>query len=338
MRIKLLLGVLLLLTIQSVQAQQDPMFTKYNFNTLIYNPAFAGSKEHMSMTLLHRDQWYGLDGGPTTQTLTIHSPASGNRIGLGGSILHDDIGPTKEIKLSGYYAYRISFNDGKSKLSFGLSGSVSNWQANWSELKLDNTADPAFMVNQQRWMPNAGVGVYYYNPYFYMGLSVPNLFNNRFDENGMGMTGPNDPLQAMQVRHYYLGGGLILPFDQSRTIIFKPSFLIKNSNLFGEFQTNSLGNVGAPTEFDIDLSFLFYEALWVGASFRSAFEGFNGDSSYDSADIWMAYFLRNGFRVGASFDYTLTDLRPAAQGSFELVLGYEFSYKESAILTPRYFF
>ena len=99
-----------------------------------------------------------------------------------------------------------------------------------------------------------------------------------------------------------------------------------------------MGNVGAPTEFDIDLSLLFYEALWVGASFRSAFEGFNGDSSFDSADIWVAYFLRNGFRVGAAFDYTLTELQRPAQGSFEVILGYEFSYKESAILTPRYFF
>lgn len=331
----LLLGLVFFISIQQGQAQQDPMFTKYMFNTLIFNPAYAGSKEHMSMTLLHRDQWWGLDGGPTTQTLTVHSPLKGNRVGVGGSLLHDDIGPTKEIKLTGYYAYRISFNGGKSKLSLGLSASVSNWEADWTELTIDNLADPAFTTNQQMWFPNAGAGLFYYNPHFYIGLSVPSVLNNRFDSNPLG-----NPitLQASQVRHYYLGGGLILPFDAANTIVFKPSFLIKNSNLFGEFQSNAMGNVGAPTEFDIDLSLLFYEALWVGMSFRSAFEGFNGDSSYDSADIWMAYFLRNGFRVGAAFDYTLTELQRPAQGSFEIILGYEFSYKESAILTPRYFF
>ncbi len=333
MRKLLLIGLVFFITITSGQAQQDPMFTKYMFNTLIFNPAYAGSKEHMSVTLLHRDQWWGLDGGPTTQTLTIHSPMKGNRVGIGGSLLHDDIGPTKEIKLSGYYSYRISFNDGKSKLSFGLSASVSNWQADFSELVLDNLADPAFTAPQQEWLPNAGVGIFYYNPHFYLGLSVPSVLNNTFEENKGGTT-----LQAAQVRHYYLGGGLILPFDAANTIVFKPSFLIKNSNLFGEFQDDAMGNVGAPTEFDIDLSLLFYEALWVGASFRSAFEGFNGDSSFDSADIWVAYFLRNGFRVGAAFDYTLTELQRPAQGSFEVILGYEFSYKESAILTPRYFF
>lgn len=331
----LLLGLIITLISSIGQAQQDPMFTKYMFNTLIFNPAYAGSKEHMSMTLLHRDQWFGLDGGPTTQTLTIHTPIKGNRVGVGGSLLHDDIGPTKTIKLGGYYAYRMSFNDGKSKLSLGLSASIANWQADWTELTLDNPTDPVFQGTQTQWIPNAGAGVFYYNDHFYVGASVPNVLNTVYkDEN----PNPSATMQAQQVRHYYLGAGLILPLNISRTLIFKPSFLIKNSNLFGEFKDNPDGNIGAPTEFDIDLSLLFYEALWVGASFRSAFEGFSGQSSYDSADIWMAYYLRNGFRIGAAFDYPLTELQKPGIGSFEIVIGYEFSYKESAILTPRYFF
>lgn len=333
----ILLGLVIAATISAtkVKAQQDPMFTKYMFNTLIFNPAYAGSKEHMSITLLHRDQWWGLDGGPTTQTLTVHTPLKGNKIGIGGSLLHDDIGPTKEIKLNGYYAYRISFNDGKSKLSFGLSGGVSNWQADWSQLDIDDQVDPVFQGKQVEWIPKAGAGIFYYNPNFYIGLSAPNVLPASLDIEGGGT--PNE-LTAQTYNHYYLGGGLILPFNLSRTIIFKPSFLIKNSNLFGVFSQDEASNVGAPTEFDIDVSLLFYEALWVGMSFRSAFEGFNGESSYDSADIWFAYFLRNGFRVGASFDYTLTELQQPAVGSFEIILGYEFAYKESAILTPRYFF
>jgi type IX secretion system PorP/SprF family membrane protein len=331
----ILLGLALVFISSIGQAQQDPMFTKYMFNTLIFNPAYAGSKDHMSMTLLHRDQWVGLDEGrPTTQTLTIHTPIKGNRIGVGASLLHDDIGPTKDIRLSGYYAYRMSFNDGKSRLSLGVSASVNQFTADWEQLVLNNTVDPVFATNPENSIsPNAGAGIFYYNDHFYLGLSVPNLLNQRFKGVGTDM--------ANQYRHYYLGGGLILPLNLSRTLIFKPSFLVKNSNLFGEFQdgsTNFIGSVGAPTEFDIDLSLLFYEALWLGVSFRSAFEGFNGESSWDSADIWMAYYLRNGFRIGVAYDYTLTEINQASDLSFEVVIGYEFSYKESAILTPRYFF
>lgn len=329
----ILLGLTLVFLSNVGQAQQDPMFTKYMFNTLIFNPAYAGSKDHMSVTLLHRDQWVGMEEGrPTTQTLTVHTPIKGNRIGVGASLLHDDIGPTKDIRLSGYYAYRMSFNGGKSRLSLGVSASVNQFSANWNELVLNNSVDPVFATNPENAIsPNAGAGIFYYNDHFYLGLSAPHLLNTRFGK---------EAGNAKQYRHYYLGGGLILPLNLSRTLIFKPSFLIKNSNLFGEFQdvTTQIGNVGAPTEFDIDLSLLFYEALWLGVSFRSAFEGFNGTSSFDSADIWMAYYLRNGFRIGLAYDYTLTDIRQASDLSFEVVIGYEFSYKESAILTPRYFF
>ena len=339
----ILLGLTLIFISNIGQAQQDPMFTKYMFNTLIFNPAYAGSKDHMSMTLLHRDQWVGMEEGrPTTQTLTVHTPIKGNRIGVGASLLHDDIGPTKDLRLSGYYAYRMSFNGGKSKLSLGVSASVNQFSANWDELILNNTVDPVFATNPENVIsPNAGAGIFYYNNHFYLGLSAPNILNTRFGKTGLNGAGG---LNAQQYRHYYLGGGLILPLNLSRTLIFKPSFLVKNSNLFGEFQDRTtqgpvgVGDVGAPTEFDIDLSLLFYEALWLGVSFRSAFEGFNGTSSFDSADIWMAYYLRNGFRIGVAYDYTLTEINQASDLSFEVVVGYEFSYKESAILTPRYFF
>jgi len=95
--------------------------------------------------------------------------------------------------------------------------------------------------------------------------------------------------------------------------------------------------VGAPTEFDIDLSLLFYEQFQVGLSFRSAIEAFDDTSSYDSADIWMSYFLPNGLRIGAAFDYPLNDVRTVSPGSFEIMIGYEFDYKEKNIVTPRYF-
>ena len=97
--------------------------------------------------------------------------------------------------------------------------------------------------------------------------------------------------------------------------------------------------VGAPAQFDLDLSLLFYEALWVGVSFRSAFAAkeFGGSSSFDSADIWVSYYLANGIRIGAAYDYTLTQLQSFAKGSFELMLGYDFSYKTKSVNTPRYF-
>ncbi len=333
MRKVFLIGLFCLSIFSISQAQQEPMFTKYMFNTLIYNPAYAGAKEHLSATLLYRNQWVGLDGAPTTQTFSMHSPMKGGRAALGGSLLHDKVGATRDVKISGYYAYRIKFNE-TSKLSFGLSATYNNWRTDWSELQLETPIDEAFGSSYSKNLFNAGVGLFYYNPHFYVGLSVPHLLNGSLVSPDRVVN--ENELQAIQIRHYYLAAGLILPINTS--FVFKPSFLIKNSNLFGEFGANQQSTVGAPTEFDLDLSLLMYNALWIGVSYRSAFENFSEESSDDSVDLWMAYYLRNNMRIGVSFDYSLNEIQDVSKGSFEVILGYDFAYKTSKILTPRYFF
>ena len=70
------LGILIALLVLVLPSfgQQDPLFSQYMFNPLIINPAYAGSREALSATILHRSQWVGFDGAPTTQTLGVHAP------------------------------------------------------------------------------------------------------------------------------------------------------------------------------------------------------------------------------------------------------------------------
>jgi hypothetical protein len=81
--------------------------------------------------------------------------------------------------------------------------------------------------------------------------------------------------------------------------------------------------------------------LWIGASFRSAFSApalsLNPKSSYDSADFWASFLFKNGLRIGAAYDYTLSDLSTVTNGAFEVMLGYEFNFREKRVVTPRYF-
>jgi type IX secretion system PorP/SprF family membrane protein len=270
-----------------------------------------------------------MEGAPATQSFTMHSPLEGDKVGLGMSIVRDEIGVTNTLSAMGSYAYRMQLGAGK--LCLGLQAGVLNWRADFTKLTINNSADPSFMNNMtpNMWLPNVGAGLHYYIPNkFYIGVSAPHMLQVPLREEYGGI-----PVMAQQYRHYYLFAGGAIPLSAS--LVFKPSLLIKNVGLFGEFQPNNL--IGAPTEFDIDLSLLIYDALWVGVAFRSAFEGFNNVSSMDSGDIWVSYYLRNGFRIGAAYDYTLTDLRPFAQGSYELMLGYEMNYKTKQIVTPRYF-
>ena len=89
--------------------QQQVMFTQYMFNGLAINPAYAGSHESFSATALYREQWSGLDGAPTTQTLSMHSPIRNQKMGLGLLFIHDKIGVTSQTGSYVSYAYKINF-------------------------------------------------------------------------------------------------------------------------------------------------------------------------------------------------------------------------------------
>lgn len=333
----------------SLLAQQDPMFTKYMFNSQVFNPAYAGSKDYMSINLLGREQWWGANGinaigesfkySPSSQTLTFQNPV-GDRVSLGFTAINDRVGATSSTTFNAVYAYHFPFGSGN--LSIGLQGGLMNYRADWSRLtfKDPRLTDVVYAEEKPtRIIPNVGAGVYYFSEKFYAGFSVPHII-----EYDLRSTEPDEVLSGRNVatlyRHYYFTLGAAIPVS-GKDLVFKPSLLIKNVGLLSDFSANrnATNQVGAPTQFDIDLSLFFYETLWLGVSFRSAFEieTFGGNSSVDSGDIWMAFYLRNGLRIGMAYDYTLTKLSNVQDGTFELMLGYDFDYKVRKVHTPRYF-
>lgn len=306
------------------------MFTKYMFNPLIFNPAYAGSKEYLSVGLLHRSQWYEIDGAPITQTFTIHTPLRNERVGVGFSLVNDKIGPSNTTGVNVVYAYRIPF--GKAKLSIGLQAGLESYRADWSKLNIEDPADPSFQENVNKMLPNFGAGFFIYSRHFYMGGSVPHLVEYDLRNN------TQLDIYARQVRHYYFFIGSAIPIN-GPALVFKPSMLIKNVGLDKRAtKLDAFRDIGAPNEFDIDVSFLFQETLWVGASFRSSWAKLiDGNSSYDSVDLWLSLLMKNGFRIGAAYDYPITELSNVTTGAFEIMVGYEFNFREKRIVTPRYF-
>ena len=328
-----LLVILLFGGTTTLSAQQDAMFTKYMFNSLVFNPAYAGSNEHMAIAAIYRNQWFGnIPGAPVSQTITAHTPLKSDRVGVGFSLINDVIGPTRTTGANLVYSYRIPLG-GNRKLSIGLQGGVENYVADWTKLNLQVPSDVSFQNNVNRFLPNFGAGVYYSTSKFYLGFASPHLVEYDLRQN------VQTSIFARQARHYFLSVGGAIPL-RGDALVFKPSALIKNVGLFSAASKQvQFQDIGAPTEFDIDLSLLFQQTFWVAASFRSAIEGFGSEptSSFDSADIWVSWFLANGVRIGAAYDYPLTELNTVTPGSFEVLLGYEFNYRTKKIVTPRYF-
>lgn len=328
-------------------AQQEPHFTHYMFNTLVYNPGYAGSKEYMSAVAVYRDQWAALgeksgwQGRPITQTFSIHSTFK-KRVGLGLNLVNGSTGARQTTYLDAIYAYRINF--GKGTLSVGLQAGMMNWRADWSKLDFQQPQenDNAFAnLAPNIWLPDFGAGLFFYTQNFYAGASIPHLANFQLRD----ITAEErDVIRKWSRvhRHLYLTTGGAIPLNGDN-LVFRPSLLIKSVGLFNNFfrQGNLVREIGAPASFDVDASLFFQRKLWLGLSFRSAFAAFNKagpkQSSSDSFDLWTTFHLRKGLRLGLSYDYPIGKLQTAASGSFELMLGYDFYQQVEKASHIRYF-
>ncbi len=164
-----------------------------------------------------------------------------------------------------------------------------------------------------------------------MGFGSPRLLENnlRKAETSVGA------IYAKTYRHYYGTLGAAFPL-KNKNVVFRPSVLFKSTGILSSFRNDALENpIGSPTQIDVDAAFFLFETLWVGAAYRTALE--TRQSSVDSGDLYLTWYLRNGLRVGAAYDILFSRIRHAAGGSFELMLGYEFDVKVKRVATPRYF-
>ena len=302
-----LLGFILSLGVTpSASAQQDAQFSQYMFNTMAFNPAYAGRSGYLNASLLYRAQWVGFEGAPQTQTLTANTALKNRSLAVGGTLYNDVIGPEQTFGFYGTFAYRIIFP--KSKLSFGVNAGFDIFQGTFSNLDLIDNNDEAFIADVKgKFMPNAGFGIYYYSETFYVGLSTPKLVQNSIYEAVDGT-----PTNGKQLISYYFTAGYV--FTINRDVKFKPALLYK-------FTKN------APAQLDINLNFLFLEKFWIGAMYR-----------HNAAwGILLQYNINDQIRFGYSLDFSTYELQSYNNGTHEFMFSYDFGYNRTKIRSPRYF-
>jgi type IX secretion system PorP/SprF family membrane protein len=306
---KISIGFVLTIGSLNIQAQQAPMYTHYMDNTLVVNPAYAGSRDALTVTAINRMQWVNFEGAPITQSITLHSPLENDHLGLGFSILNDKIGPSNLTSAVLDFAYRFKLTE-NSKMSFGLSVGANLFSANLSALQLDVQNDPVFLNNINNHItPNIGFGAYYSRERFYAGFSIPNLLETSYSEidqaNGTSLIGKEQ-------RHYFFIAGAL--FHVTENLDFKPTSFVKVT-------------VGAPIEADLTASFIIQKRFLLGAMFRTG----------DAIGGLIGFDITDQLHLGYSYDWSfgLQTFR-YNNGSHELVLRYDFLNKKQ-IHSPRYF-
>lgn len=286
-------------------AQQEPQYTQYMYNTMTVNPAYAGSTGAFEAVLLHRSQWVGIDGAPSTQAFAAHTPLTNDKIGLGFSAVNDKLGPSNELYIDGNFSYTIGLDYDK-KLAFGLKAGARLLNIDWSKGRYYDPQDALLNNNiNNKIKPSLGAGVFYYTDNWYAGLSVPNFIRSDYYD---------DIQESVQVDrlHYYLIGGYVFTFPDN--FKFKPAVLAKAVS-------------GAPITADVSVNFLLMEKLTLGASYRWD----------DSVSALAGFQITPQFFAGYSFDYTVTRLNKYNDGSHEIILRFQLLNKEAHIKSPRFF-
>jgi type IX secretion system PorP/SprF family membrane protein len=296
-----------------VFAQQDPMYTQYMNQLLSINPAYAGAKGVTSASLIVREQWVSWPGNPKTQTLFVHSPINAE-MGVGASIVNDKIsitddkGVVNNIGIFGDYSYTITY-PGEKYLSFGLKAGFSFYNAQLSGLFLGNNSeyDPAFENIDFKFLPNAGVGVYFSSPSYYLGFSIPKLITNTISKSSVE-TGT----VIKEEMHAFFMGGYV--FDVNRILKFKPYFMLRVTP-------------SAPISADVTAQFVFFEKFWLGATYRVA----------NAFGFMVQFQLSQQLKIGYAYDLTTNELGSYNSGTHEILINYDFSFGRGRVRSPRYF-
>lgn len=297
---------LLVFSINSSVAQQDPQYTQYMYNMSIMNPAYAGSKSMLSTGLLYRKQWVQIEDAPTTATLFAHMPV-GKNVGAGLSIISDNIGPVNETNIYGDFSYTVKLAD-EHKLSFGLKTGLTMHKVDlFSEVysTLPDANDPAFGENTSNTYFNLGAGIFYHTEKYYLGLSVPNFLKSKhLDFNGKEY--------GSEFSHYFLTGGYV--FDINEKLKLKPFFMVKSA-------------FNAPTSLDLSTNILYKEKVEFGVTYRLE----------DSFGALVNFSITPELKIGYAYDHIVSDLNVTTPSSHEFILLYDIKFSKKVSESPRFF-
>lgn len=318
MKASRIFSIILFLVPFTLRAQQDVQINQYIFNYLYVNPAYAGYKEDFYAHSFYRNQWAGVKGAPETFALSVDGSVADEKVGLGLTIMQDNIGAQSNFQAHAIYAYRLPVGR-ENTLSFGLAAGVLQSGVDGSKLNPMDEADPYISsAVETALFPDIKAGIFYSSRSFFTGFSVTNIL-----ENGMGKT---YQMVATPVPHYYLTAGGLLSLSDD--VLMKPSILLKRDQK-------------GITSADLNTLFMLREKFWLGVGLRSFYrKGSDGDQQNFGNNQLVAMaelFSGNKFRFGYAYEYSIA----AASGmgsSHEISLGIYLRKHRETPMGKRCFF
>lgn len=362
-KLTILLLALLALPFKGI-SQQDPYYTHYAFNKILFNPAYAGASGSFCVNANAHRQWMGLadetgyfktQNGtapvnfinnvmPKTNAFGFTAPiniinTAGTLTNYGGaffSFTNEVIAYESNSYMRGGLAGAYNMVDGSS-IRLGFDVTSITRQIDGTKMRAHDPNDPLVPTSLQGdTKTELGAGVWYSNPNMkdlYAGISMSHVNPKEYNYAASGGV-----INVKSARHLYIMAGYTKEqFLGNPALTLDPSIMIKTVMEEGGFVKPQLTPQGMVT---------WNKTFAGGLSIRGQGLG------VDAASILLGYYppikgnSPNGigsqlFRIGYSYDITLQSLRRSSNGTHELQVNYCFKITlperiEKVYRHPRY--
>ncbi len=269
----------------TIWGQNPTNMTHWIFSRSNFNPASTGVNKGMEFFLWDREQWWGLEGRPSTQMLNANFFVKKLHGGLGATVQMDRIGFQSNLTFRLNYAYHIQLNE-NAFLSAGLGAGFVYTNTRAGGLNFSNPDEPVlnnFNENQVR--PDVAGGLELIHKNYTVGISANHL---------IGSPGSKYPYFARGLNLY--GSYSFNIKDKARLV---PSLLIRSPFFTTQFEGNLL-------------AYFLKDKVWIGAAYRFQ----------DAVSGMVGVQILKGLRLGYSFDYSMGGLKPYNPGTHEIMLMY----------------
>lgn len=294
--------LLLILCYNGELCAQDPEFTQFYANPLYLNPALAGTARCPRVNLNYRNQWPGISGTYVTYSVSIDRHIDAFNGGLGLLVINDKAGQgtLTTTNISGIYSYLLNITR-QFSLKFGVQATYFQKSIDWSKLTFGDMIDErrgfVYNTNEQQKLQNKSnvdfsAGILGYSKKYFFGFAAHHL------------TQPDEGLLGVSKLPMKLTGhaGASLPIgDKGSQTFISPNVLYQQQQDFRQLNLGLYVNKGPVVA-----------GLW-----------------YRNQDSFIAVigFQQHFFKVGYSYDVTVSKLTNTTAGSHELSFSIQFECK-----------
>ncbi|HOI32889.1 MAG: PorP/SprF family type IX secretion system membrane protein [Bacteroidales bacterium] len=298
---------------------QDAAFSQFYANPMYLNPAFAGNTECGRLNLNYRNQWPSVSNAYVTYSLAYDQSLAAINSGYGVMFMNDQQGDGayNRTAINAFYSYQLRLTSG-TNLSFGVRGAYYQEKLSWEKLifadQIDidngiihNNSNEPKPENNQVSAVDFGAGLLFgYEDAFFAGVAADHLTQPQL---GFYET-ESIPLDLKLTVHagavINLTQGGFGNYDQDDLTV-QPNLMFVNQGIFSQLNAGLYVNM---------YPFVF------GGWFRHAFENID-------AAMLLVGINYNNFRIGYSYDFTLSQIGANTGGAHEISLAWDFCILKS---------